>query len=427
MRRKTSVPVVAATLFLLGPLSQTVLAGSGGSSYSIFGVGDIRYASGVRSAGMGYTGLGLSDIGYLNGFAPASWAHLNRARLEASFLYEGFQSTDGTHNRYLSRADFNGALLAIPISEPNGVVMVAGILPYSTVNYDAYTRGEYLTPQDSMPFVVHHVGTGGITRGIFGLTYAPSAKLAFGFSTDVLFGSIDAQEVQQQQNSAYTGGAVTSRVTTNGVTFSLGALTTGLGDLIPALRGLSLGAVVTSRGVLSARDQTLYRFSDSETTTERDTSAEVERQTVFPLAFGVGAGYRIGDRWLLAADYYRQLWSQAVVNDIPAPSLRDSYRLGVGVERMQSPERYATFSQLIAYRFGAYYNATYYQPNSEPINEWGVTLGAGFPISGETRMNFAFEYGRRGTLTAGLIRDTIFRFSTSLNISALWFVQYPED
>ncbi len=427
MRRKTSVPVVAAILLLLGPLSRPALAGSGGSSYSIFGVGDIRFASGVRSAGMGYTGLGLADNGYINGFAPASWAHINRARLEASLLYEGFQSADGTHNRYLSRADFNGALLAFPISQTDGIVMVAGILPYSTVNYDAYTRGEYITPQDSMPYVVHHLGTGGITRGMVGLTYAPSAKLALGFSTDILFGSIDAQEIQQPQNSAYTGGAVTTRVTTNGVTFSLGALFTGLGDLIPPLRQLSLGAVVTSRGVLSARDLDLYRFSDNETTTERDTSAEVQRQTVFPLAFGVGAGYRIDERWVLAADYYRQLWSQAIVNDLPAPSLRDSYRLGVGVERMQSAERFATFGQLIAYRFGAYYDATYYEPSGEPINEWGITLGAGLPISGETRMNFAFEYGRRGTLNAGLIRDTIFRFSASLNISALWFVQYPED
>lgn len=426
MRRETTVLILAACL-LPAPFSGPLMAGSGGSSYSIFGVGDIRYASGVRSAGMGYTGLGLSDLGYINGFAPASWARINRARLEASLLYEGYSSTDGSHNRYLSRADFNGALLAIPISEPNGVVLVAGILPFSTVNYDAYTRGEYLTTRDSMPYTVHHVGTGGITRGVFGLTYAPSEQLAFGFSTDVLFGSIDAEETQLPQNSSYTGGAVTSRVTTDGVTFSLGTLYTGLGELLPPLRGLSLGAVITSRGVLSARDQSLYRFSGSETTSERDTSAEIARQSAFPLAFGIGVGYLAGDRWLLAADYHRQLWSQATLNDLPAPSLRDSYRLGIGVERLPSRDRYASFGQLVAYRLGAYLHATYYEPNAEPIDEWGITLGGGFPFSGETRINVALEYARRGTLDAGLIRDTIFRLSASLNISALWFVQYPED
>ncbi len=427
MRRKTTVLMLAVLFLLVIPLCGPALAGSGGSSYSIFGVGDIRYASGVRSAGMGYTGLGLSDIGYINAFAPATWARINRVRLEASLLYEGYGSTDGTHNRYLSRADFNGALLAIPLSQPDGIVMVAGIVPYSTVNYDAYTRGEYLSSQDTMAYTVHHVGTGGITRGIFGLTYSPSEKLSFGLSTNVLFGSIDAEEDQEPTNSAYTGGAVTGRVTTNGVTFSLGMLYTGLGDLIPSLRSLSVGAVVTSRGVLSARDQTTYRFTSSETSTERDTSEEVTRQSAFPLAFGVGLGYLASERVLIAADYYRQFWSQAILDGLPVSSLRDSYRLGIGVERLPSHDRFASFGQQIAYRAGAYLFATYYEPNGQPINEWGVTLGAGIPFSGETRVNFAFEYARRGTLDTGLIKDTIFRFSASLNVSALWFVQYPED
>jgi hypothetical protein len=376
---------------------------------------------------MGSTGLGLSDIGYINGFAPASWARLNRARLEASILYEGFQSTDGTHNRFLSRADFNGALLAIPVSQANGVVMVAGILPFSTVNYDAYTHGEYVTPQDTMAYAVHHAGTGGITRGLIGFTYAPSERLSFGFSTNVLFGSIDGEEIQQPLNTAFTGGAVTDRVTANGVTFSLGALYTDLGDLIPPLRSLSLGVVLTSRGVLSARNQTTYRFTTAETTTERDTSAEVARQTTVPIAFGIGLGYRPGERLLLAADYYGQLWSGATLNDLPATSLRDSYRIGIGVERLPSAEHYATFGQLVALRAGAYYHATYYQPKGEPIDEWGVTLGAGVPFSGESRLNFALEYARRGTTGAGLIKDSILRLSASVNISALWFIQFPED
>jgi hypothetical protein len=49
------------------------------------------------------------------------------------------------------------------------------------------------------------------------------------------------------------------------------------------------------------------------------------------------------------------------------------------------------------------------------------------PFSGETRLNLAMEYGERGTLAKDLIKDKIFRFNLSLNISALWFVQYPED
>jgi hypothetical protein len=271
------------------------------------------------------------------------------------------------------------------------------------------------------------VGTGGITRGIIGLTYAPSEKLAFGFSTNVLFGSIDAQDSQEPIDLSYTGGAVTDRVTTNGVTFSLGTLYTGLGDILPSLRTLSVGVVMTSRGVLSARNQTLYRFTADESTAERDTSAEVERQSAFPLSFGIGIGYRPGERLLVAADYSRQLWSNATINDISPGSLRDSYRLGIGIERTPTRELYAPYTQHLAFRLGAYYEATYYQPKGEPINEWGVTAGAAFPFSGESRLNVALEYARRGTTGMGLIEDTIVRLHASINIGALWFVQYPEE
>ena len=379
---------------------------------------------------MGYTGLGLPDYGYINGFAPATWARLNRARLEASLLYEGFQSSDGIRSRFLSRADFNGALLAIPISQPNGIVMVAGILPFSTVNYDAYTRGEYLSTTDTMNYSIHHTGTGGITRGILGLTYAPSERLALGFSTDVLFGSTDRTTLQVPVESSHLGGAVTDRVTTNGVAFSLGALYTGLGDLAPMLRPFSLGFTITSRATLSARNQATYRFTTDETTstTERDTTEEVARQSTVPLAFGIGLGYQAGERLLLAADYYRQLWSGATINDLPASStLRDSYRIGIGVERLPSRELTASFTQLLALRAGLYYHATYYQPNGNPVNEWGATLGLGLPFSGESRLNIALEYSSREASGTGMIKDSILRLSASVNISALWFIQYPED
>jgi hypothetical protein len=415
------------TTLLLLLLPAILLAGNGGSSYSIYGVGDLRTATGVRSAGMGYTGIGLADIGYINALAPGTWARLNRARLEASLLYEGFSSTDGAHNRYLSRADFNGALLAVPISQPNGIVMVAGIVPFSTVNYDAYTLGQYIGPQDTMAYAIHHVGTGGITRGIVGLSYAPSQKLALGFSTNVLFGSIDRETVQSPRSSAYTGGVVTDRVTANGVTFSLGALYTGLGDLHPSLRPLSLGAVVTSRGILTARNLTHYAFTTSESTTERDTSEEVTRQSTVPLALGIGLGYRLGERYLLAADYQRQLWSGATINDAEAATLRDSYRIGIGAERLPNNDIHSGFREQLALRLGAFYHATYYQPQGYPIDEWGVTAGAGVPLSGESRLNFALEYTRRAGDGPGMIKDSIIRLSVSANISALWFIQYPEE
>ena len=376
---------------------------------------------------MGYTGIGLPGPGYLNAFSPASWAQINRVRVEASALYEGYKSSDGDRSRYLARADFNGALLAVPISQQNGIVLVGGFLPFSSVSYDAYTAGSFSGTADTLQYSVHHTGSGGITRGMIGFSYAPLHDLALGFSTNVLFGTLNADETQIPHSAGYVGGEITDHVTANGVTFTLGALYSGFGSITSSLQPLSLGFSITSHGVLTARNQSTYKFTDAEFTSERDTAAEISQLTTIPVSFGVGLAYGASERVTLAADYVTQFWSQATINDQPAQSLRNSHRFGIGLERAPAREMYAGFWDHVTLRVGAYYHATYYRPNDEPINELGVTTGFAFPFGGESRLNIALEYARRGTTDKSLVRDNIFRVSASLNIGALWFVQYPDE
>ena len=109
---------------------------------------------------MGYTGIGILAPNYVNSVAPGTWARINRTRLEAGLLYEGFNSNDGTRSRYLSRVDFNGASLAVPLYQPAGIVFAVGIAPYSNISYDTYTTGAFSGQADTLSYAVHHTGTG---------------------------------------------------------------------------------------------------------------------------------------------------------------------------------------------------------------------------------------------------------------------------
>ena len=428
---RTIAAVWRAVLFiiLLQGSGVTAFAGSGGSAYSILGIGDLRYVPGVRGDGMGYAGIALATPDYINGLNPAGWSRINRTRLEANLLYEGFQSTDGLRSRFLARADFNGALLAVPISQTYGIVMVAGFTPYSNVNYNTYTPGLYQTATDTMNYTIDHIGTGGITKGQFGLSYAPSQDLSFGFSIDYLFGSVDNVTTLTPTAAAYAGGRSTQTVKSNGLTLTLGGLYSGFGTFSKALQPLSVGFVITSRGILHTTRQNTFQFiqDGAETVAERDTTPEVTGKMSIPLAYAIGVAYRLGPRYVLAADYYAQAWGSAEVDGATPYGIRNMYRIGVGGERIPSKEFSATWPERIAYRLGAYYHSTYYFINDNPINEWGVTAGLGLPLSGETRLNVAAEYGGRGILTNSLIKDKILRLSFSLNISELWFVRYEED
>ena len=400
---------------------QTAQAGDGGSTYSLLGIGDLRYLPSVRAAGMGYTGLGVIADDYINSLSPAAASRINRTRLDASIFYEGFNSTDGTRSRYLAKADFGGAMLAVPVAQSQGIVITAGFMPYSKVNYDSYSQGAYQNGPDSLGYTIHYLGSGGITRGTAGLSWTPFGGVTVGAALNYLFGSVDRSSVVTL-TGGFAGGTTTHTQTVSGVTGTFAAQLTGFGRISPALEPLSLGMVITSRGNLHSNDQASYVFA-----AELDTAEGVANRIVLPIAYGVGSAYVAGNRYLLAADYSAQPWSKSEINGITPYGIRNAQRFGIGAERMASRERATSWLDRIAYRLGYTYDATYYALNGTTINAWSLTGGLGLPFSGESRMNLALEYGVRGTIAGGLVKDKFLRILISINLSEQWFVPYPEE
>jgi hypothetical protein len=386
------------------------------------GIGDLRLIPNVRAAGMGYTGYAVTSPYYINTLSPATWTQLERVRLEAGLLYEGFNSTNGTKSRYLARADFSGAMLALPVSPSNGIVVALGFVPYSKVDYDTYTTGGYTGVADTMLYTINHKGSGGISKGQFGISWAPTRNLSVGGSLNYLFGTLQAKNLFVPRNTVYAPGTQTEETTMNGATFTVSALLDNLGDFLPALMPFTLGFAATSRAGLTTTHRYTYAFVD-----RNDTSGEETGHLVIPFSFGAGIAYRPGDRLLIAADYSAQAWSQSEFRDATSAAIRNAHSVGVGIERLPSREPGAQLLNRTAFRVGFFYQATYYNPNGEPINAWAVTAGFGIPVSMDTHLNIAVEYGSRGTINQGLIRDDILRFSASLSISERWFVRPGED
>jgi hypothetical protein len=411
------VKLIIGFMILAGG-AQSLKGEVGGSAYSALGIGDLRYSTGTRGAAMGYTGIGLASPGFINGLSPATWARINRTRLEIGLLYEGFKSTDGNRSLFLSNADFDGALLALPISNDHGITFVGGFTPFSDFNYNIFSHNT----QSGIEYTVNRVGTGGLGKAMAGLSYAPNQLLSFGASFNYLFGSRDDERRFLPTTSGTFGGTISENQTVNGVTVTVGGLYSSFSGISESLRPLSIGCAVTSRGILKTEQQTYYTF-----TNEVDTSSTTRGKLALPLTYAFGISYQIGERWTLAADYYAQQWSKAEFNGITPPDVRNSFRTGVGGERMATRDQSAPWLDRLTYRFGAYYNSTYYRVNGQPINEWGITGGLAVPFSGDTRLNIALEYAQRGTTRAALIKDTIFRVSVSLNLSELWFIPFEEE
>jgi len=406
------------TIAHLALLTTTMLAGEGGSAYSIFGIGDIRYFPNSRSAGMGYTAIGIPTANYINSISPATWSRINRVRLEGSFLFEGYSASDGVNSSYRADGDFNGALLAIPISSEHGIVFAGGFVPYSSTNYLHSTTGT----RQGVDFTLEQKGTGGLNRALAGLSYSPATDLSLGASLDVLFGSIERSTTLRPASSALAGGTTNERLTTRGATATFGALYTGFGSWSEPLKPLALGVTVSAGSGLGTERQFTYQFLD-----DLDTSDLTKGTMTVPFSYGIGIAYQAGERYLIAADYYAQQWRDTKINGIHPVEIRNSFRLGLGGEHSPSRDGSASWLERITYRLGFSYHSTYYEVLGQPINEWLITSGLAIPLSGETRLNVALEYGGRGLNTNGLIKDRIIRLALSLNIGELWFVRYEEE
>lgn len=406
-------------------IASQAVAGTGGSAYTMFGIGDLRYYPNARSAGMGYTGIGLPSGSYVNSQVPASWSRINRVRIEANALYEGIQSQESNKSLYQGRGLFNGAMLAIPVSPANGIVFVGGFSPYSYIAYN----NAFNNSQNGVDYSINEIGSGGLTKAQVGLSYAPIDDFSFGASLNYLFGKFTIERMFLPTTSGTAGATLFIDEENRGVNFTLSGMYTGFGNIGEGLRPLSLGVFVTTQSSLTFDLTNRLNFAS-----ESDTLNTVQRKLTVPVTIGVGAAYQIADRWLIAADYVSQAWGSAKYDGLPLLNIRNSNRFGIGAEKLPLKDASKWYDRL-AYRLGFSYNSTYYKIYGEPINEWAVTGGFTMPVSGETRLHVGLEYAQRGAKTSALVnsnavnlvKDNIVRVSFALSIAEPWFVRYEEE
>jgi hypothetical protein len=400
-----------------------VRAGNGGSTYSRFGLGDIRYGYSAQSLGMGSTGIAVRSLSSVDAVNPASWGSINRTRYAVGALYEGFSAKDGTSSAFLSSVEFSGAMIAIPISPASGIVFAGGITPVSRVNYNA------VAPESlgGLGYALRFKGSGGLSAAHAGLSASITSDLHAGIKLQYYFGTIRHAVRQDFTDAGYTTAEVVRATQLHGAGATLGLIYTGLGRALgmPETQSLSVGAFVSSAATLTTNQDDFLTYVAGGLTT-LDTATVAEGSDHLPVAFGAGVAYTT-DRMILAADVQSQNWDAFTEDGIHPLELRNSMRASAGIEILPKREPGTPYTQRMSYRAGLFYEQTYYQIKNQPINAFGASAGVGFPIYGETRFHFGAEYSMRGTNDYQLQKDNILRISFTVTGGELWFTRPPEE
>lgn len=145
-----------------------------------------------------------------------------------------------------------------------------------------------------------------------------------------------------------------------------------------------------------------------------------------PLMFGFGFALKKDFKWQFQADYSQQLWENFTFLGAKT-DLRNSQRFTAGFQYQPKAGYRRNYFYNVQYRAGVRFYQTYLELKDTPIQEYGITLGAGFPLRDLTRLNLGVELGRRGTTTNNLIMENYARVVFAMSINDRWFQRAKYD
>ena len=461
-------------------LHNTASAQVNSSPYSRYGIGDVSPKGFEQSFAMGGTNIALQNdttaMFFINNGNPASYSNIRLTTADIGLNFNSLQLQNTSAKQTINNASFAHLSLALPFKK--WWVGSFGLTPFSSVGYKV-SNDEVIENVGDVNFL--YQGTGGINQAYFGNSIKPlywlpnhflksrryerlkEAKkftktnrilkrkkswdaLSLGLNASYLFGGFtDARS----SIFPYGMNAFNARTTT----------TTRVGDVyldygaqysytFDSIRGHELkekvkvlfGATFAAQSNVNAKIDSLsytYFTNSSGYNVPKDTiqnSQNAKGKLRFPLSFGFGLGFKIGDRWLVAADYAVQNWSTYQVFGL-AQGLNNSMRVSLGIQYVPNSKASGkgTYFKRINYRIGGRYNQTMVEINNTPLIEQAVSMGLGLPVGRNfllqnfSMMNIGVELGQRGTTANGLIKEQFFNVTFGVTINDRWFVKPKFD
>ncbi|MBO7643747.1 MAG: hypothetical protein J6S62_02140 [Bacteroidales bacterium] len=433
---KFLLPAVLLSVCSLGLGAQTY---GSYTPYSIFGVGDMATAGTAYNKSMGGVGIAARNNRFINPLNPAAVT----ARDSLSFMadYSLFQDNkifrQGNSRSASNTMNIGDLIITFPIWRSSA--MSLGVTPLSSTGYGySYnvTDPSIIGRTGNISYTA--AGRGGVYQAFAGAGVTFFKRLSVGAQFIYNFGKIQKSFTESFSNSSYNGA-------TNGHTIQINAPAGKVGLQYEQPLGknasLTLGATYRTPAKLLGRVES-YRYSTG--TAATDTlyhNLSVPGAVSLASEQGIGLCFRYADKFMVELDYTRSDWRKSGMDKTEGftgnlttgpgrssftTSVSEAYRLGFELVPNRNDIRY--YWRKIAYRAGAYWKNEYYLLDGAPINSYGITLGATLPVfRWYNGITFGMDFGQRGSLKDGLVRETYFNFSVGFNLFDIWFQKFSYD
>ncbi len=422
---------------------QTVALAQENSPYSRYGLGDLSPNHNIFTRGMGGISAAVTDYQSINFVNPASLSNIPNTIFDVAAEVDNrtLKSINPVKKFKSVNTIFSYLQLGFPLTTEKmrkkqiSWGMNFGLKPITKVNYKI---GTFSRQVDSIYTLQE--GTGGVNQVFVG-TGMKIKNLSFGFNAGYMFGNKEYSGKREFINDTvtYAKGNFENKTTFSGLVITGGLqydiiLNKDKKKEVPKI--LRLGAYGNVQQKLNAkRDIVRETFAfDANSGTFRIDSAfeqkEVKGKIEYPASFGAGFTYQ-DEHWLFGADFEKTNWSKYREYGV-ADLVQNNWLMRIGGQyypaKANTPvKKYFNF---VRYRAGFFYGPDYIKTNSKRP-EYGITVGAGLPLttlryinySGEfVMLNTALEIGGRGDKNAN-VKENMVRFSIGISMNARWFAK----
>jgi hypothetical protein len=425
MIRTNIAPLLIAILLLLFISEEARAQARISSPYSRYGVGDLWQENySVSMAAMGNAGIAIRSDNFINIKNPASYTGFDSTSflfdISAIGMFTTLKTTEVSQNA--DYASLGYILFGTPVTKWWRATF--GLLPFSNVGYHVI---EDVTEEDIGLVRYTYEGYGGVNQLHLGNGFRITDDLSVGFNASYIWGVIDKRRRVSFPDSIYM---ISTRID-NYDHISHFLFNFGAQYFIQLNNGMELGTGLVVRPNIDLNTTRAYVAvnyfgGDSDIELQRDTVAydpSVKGVMEFPLGFGGGLSLKKSDKFMVNMDVSWDNWKEFKSYG-KSDSLQNSLIFNVGGEYIPNVNSITSYWHKVRYRLGFRYENTYFNIHNTPIKEFGISFGLGLPFRrSKSMLNFAFEFGNKGTLENDLVQENFFKFTFGLSIYERWFVK----
>lgn len=403
--------ILISSCFLLSIVSFSQEGTS--SPYSFYGIGEPRFNGNIESRSMGGISM-IPDSTRINFQNPAGYGNLKLTNFTIGASTDKKKQKSASSTSVAKRTSIDYIALAIPLGKFGAGF---GLMPYSSVGYKIENDNN----------LKRFNGTGGVNSVFFGTGYRIQPNLSIGATANYNFGKIQTNSVEFIQDIAI-GSRELNSTNLSGFNLNFGLMYQyKLKEKMTVFSSLYF----TPKSTLTSNNQrtisTVFLNADSDyINIDSFDPITSETDIELPQKWALGIGVGNIKKWGFGVDIALQdaRKKHNTYNYSSNFTYGNYRRYGLGGYFIPATNQYSNYAKRITYRGGFVYEKTGLIVNSTKINDIGMTLGLGLPITGSfSNLNLGFEFGKKGTTKNNLVQENYIILNIGFSLNDKWFVK----